>query len=139
MKIKDQTSRQTQAGIGHSAHVHRGGHVQNRSRRRDQRRGRYRARPEEVIPEKGNRQWASLARNARAFKQQVFNMAPAVLPDCVSPRSRPKIRTRGENAVLAEIEREGNSRGPKFRKKILTRADDRNDMTRSTTTEFAVV
>ena len=32
-------SRQTQAGIGHSAPAHRGGHVQNRSRRREQRRG----------------------------------------------------------------------------------------------------
>ena len=39
------TSRQTQAGIGHSAPAHRGGHVQNRSRRRKQRRRRQRTRP----------------------------------------------------------------------------------------------
>ena len=33
----NRTSRPTQAGIGHSAPAHRGGHVQNRSRRRKQR------------------------------------------------------------------------------------------------------
>ena len=33
----DRTSRQTQAGIGHSAPAHRGGHVQNRIRRRQHR------------------------------------------------------------------------------------------------------
>ena len=41
----DRTSRRTQAGIGHSAPAHRGGHVQNKSRRREQRRGRQRTRP----------------------------------------------------------------------------------------------
>ena len=35
----DRTSRQTQAGIGHSAPAHRGGHVQNRISRRQVRRG----------------------------------------------------------------------------------------------------
>ena len=35
----DRTSRQTQAGIGHSAPANRGGQVQNRSRRRQVRRG----------------------------------------------------------------------------------------------------
>ena len=44
-KIKNRTSRQTQAGIGHSAPAHRGGHVQNKSRRRGQRRGRQRTGP----------------------------------------------------------------------------------------------
>ena len=34
-KKKIRTSRQTQTGIGHSAPAHRGGHVQNRSRRRE--------------------------------------------------------------------------------------------------------
>ena len=38
-KKTDRTSRQTQAGIGDSAHAHRGGHVQNRIRRRQVRRG----------------------------------------------------------------------------------------------------
>ena len=33
-KTPDWTSRQIQAGIGHSAPAHRGGHVQNRIRRR---------------------------------------------------------------------------------------------------------
>ena len=42
----DRTSCQTQAGIGHSAPAHRGGHVQNKSRRREQRRGRYRTEPQ---------------------------------------------------------------------------------------------
>ena len=43
-KKKNRTSRQTQAGIGHSAPAHRGGHVQN-SRHRKQRRRRQRTRP----------------------------------------------------------------------------------------------
>ena len=34
IKKTDMTSRLTHAGIGHSAPVHRGGHVQNRIRRR---------------------------------------------------------------------------------------------------------
>ena len=38
-KETGQTSCQTQAGIGHSTPAHRGGHVQNRSRRRQARRG----------------------------------------------------------------------------------------------------
>ena len=38
-KKTDRTSRQTQAGIGHSARAHRGGHVQNRISRRQVRRG----------------------------------------------------------------------------------------------------
>ena len=44
------TSRQTQAGIGHSAPAHKGGHVQNRSRRREQRRGRYRPERQRRVP-----------------------------------------------------------------------------------------
>ena len=38
-KQTDRTSRQTQAGIGHSAPAHRGGHMQNRISRRQVRRG----------------------------------------------------------------------------------------------------
>ena len=34
LKKTDRTSRQTQAGIGHSAPAHRGGHMQNRISRR---------------------------------------------------------------------------------------------------------
>ena len=51
------------------------------------------ARLEEVIAGKCNGQLASRAQIARAFKQQVFDVAPPVFPVCVSPRSRPKIRT----------------------------------------------
>ena len=54
----------------------------------------------EVIPEECNRQRASRAQNTRAFKQQVFDVAPPVFSVCVSTRSRPKIRTRGEILVL---------------------------------------
>ena len=39
IKKTDRTSRQTQAGIGHSAPAHRGGHMQNRISRRQVRRG----------------------------------------------------------------------------------------------------
>ena len=42
---KNRTPRQTQPGIGRSAPVHVGGDVQNRSRRRELRRGRQRTRP----------------------------------------------------------------------------------------------
>ena len=38
-KKTDRTSRQTQAGIGHSLPAHRGGHMQNRISRRQVRRG----------------------------------------------------------------------------------------------------
>ena len=38
-KKTDQTSRRTQAGIGHSAPAHRGGHMQNRISRRQVHRG----------------------------------------------------------------------------------------------------
>ena len=44
-KKRNRTSRQTQVGIGHSAPEYRGGHVQDRSRRREQRRGRQRTKP----------------------------------------------------------------------------------------------
>ena len=47
---RDRISRQTRAGIGHSAPAHRGGHLQNRSRRREQRRGRYRTEPQAAEP-----------------------------------------------------------------------------------------
>ena len=38
-KKTDRTSRQTQAGIGHSTPAHRGGHMQDRISRRQVRRG----------------------------------------------------------------------------------------------------
>ena len=47
---QERTSRQTQAGIDHSAPTHRGGDVQNRSRRREQPRGRYRTEPQAEQP-----------------------------------------------------------------------------------------
>ena len=52
---------------------------------------------QEVIPEECNRQRSSCAQNTRAFKHQVFDVVPPVFSVCVSTRSRPKIRTRGEN------------------------------------------
>ena len=45
-KKTNRASRQTQPGISHSAPTHRGGHVQNRSRRREQRRGTHRTDPQ---------------------------------------------------------------------------------------------
>ena len=44
----DRTSRHTQAGIGHSAPVHRGGHVQNRIRRKQALRGKTGAKSDPV-------------------------------------------------------------------------------------------
>ena len=44
-KKPDQTSRQTNAGIGRAAPTHRCGHVQNRIRRRQARRGKRRTDP----------------------------------------------------------------------------------------------
>ena len=60
--VKIQTSRQTQAGIGHSSPAHRGGHVQNRSRRGEQRRGRQRTSPSAEQPQTDGRP----SRNAKA-------------------------------------------------------------------------
>ena len=72
----------------------------------------------EVIPEECNRQCASRAQNTRAFKQQVFDAAPPVFYVCVSTRSRPKIRTRGEHTILAQSARIGSSGGPKVKQMI---------------------
>ena len=47
---KNRTSCQTQAAIGHSTPAHRGGHVHNRSRRREQRWGRQRTNPQAEQP-----------------------------------------------------------------------------------------
>ena len=49
-KKADRTSRQTQAGIGHSAPAHRGGHMQNRISRRQVRRGKIEHRAEAEQP-----------------------------------------------------------------------------------------
>ena len=46
----NRTSRQTQAGIGHSAPTHRDGHVQNRIRRRQARQGKTRTGPQKEQP-----------------------------------------------------------------------------------------
>ena len=72
----------------------------------------------QVVPEKCNRQCASRPQNNRAFKQQVFDVAPPVFSVCVSTRSRPKIRTRGENTILAQTAGIGSSGGPKVKQMI---------------------
>ena len=77
-----------------------------------------RARPEEVIPEKGKCYRAVLARDTLAFKQQMFNVAPSVFPIRLSPRSRTKTRTQGEDVIVAETTRCGNSCDPKVKTMI---------------------
>ena len=72
----------------------------------------------EVILEERNRQRASRAQNTRAYKQQVFDVAPPVFSDCLSTRGGPKIRTRGENTVLAQTARAASSGGPKVKQMI---------------------
>ena len=74
-----------------------------------------RAHPEEVTPEKGNCYRAVQARDTLAFKQQMLNVAPSVFPSRLSPRSRTKIRTQGEDVIVADTTRRGNSCGPKSR------------------------
>ena len=49
--------------------------------------------PEEDIPEEGQCYRAVQARDTLAFKQQMLNVAPSVLPSRLSPRSRTKTRT----------------------------------------------
>ena len=66
----------------------------------------------EVIPEKGNCHGAVQARDTLAFKQpmlnvNVNNVAPSVFPSLLCPRSRIKIRTRGEDVIVAETTRCG--------------------------------
>jgi len=46
----DRTRRQTQVGIGHSAPTHRGGHEQNRNRRRQVRRSKIKTGPQAEQP-----------------------------------------------------------------------------------------
>ena len=70
----------------------------------------------EVIPEECNRQRASRAQNTRAFKQQVFDVAPPVFSVCV--RGGPKIRTRGENMFPAQTARIASSGGSKVKQMI---------------------
>ena len=55
------------------------------------------------------------ARDTLAFKQQMFNVAPSVFPSRWSPRSRNKVRTQGEDVILAETTRCGNSCDPKVK------------------------
>lgn len=47
-----------------------------------------RTRPEEAISKKGKYHRAAQAGHTRAFKQQVFYVAPSVFPGCLSPRNR---------------------------------------------------
>ena len=77
-----------------------------------------RAHPEEVIPEKGKCYIAVQARDTLAFKQQMFNVAPSVFPSRLSPRSRTKIRTQGEDVIVADTTRRGNSCDPKVKTMI---------------------
>ena len=72
----------------------------------------------EIIPEECNRQRASRAQNTRAFKQQVFDVAPPVFSVCLSTRGGPKIRTRGENTFLAQTAPAASSGGPKVKQMI---------------------
>ena len=72
-----------------------------------------RTHPEEVIPEKSQCYRAVQARNTLAFKQQMLNAAPTVLPSRLSPRSRTKTRTRGEDVIVVETARCSNSCDPK--------------------------
>ena len=65
-------SRQTQAGIGHSAPAHRGGHVQNRSRRREQRRGRQKTNPQAEQPRVDGRP----SRKAKAHQRRLRRRQP---------------------------------------------------------------
>ena len=59
----------------------------------------------EVIPEEFNRQRSPRAQNTRAFKQQVFDVAPPVFSVCVSTRGGPKIRTRGGTTTHQDTSR----------------------------------
>ena len=72
----------------------------------------------EVIPEERNRQRASRSQITRAFKQQVFDVAPPVFSVCVSTRGGPKIRTRGQKTFLAQTARAVSSGGPKVKQMI---------------------
>ena len=72
----------------------------------------------EVIPEECNRPRACCAQNTRAFNQQMFDVAPPVFSICVSTRSRPNIRTRGENTFLAQTAHITSSGGPKVKQMI---------------------
>ena len=48
----------------------------------------------------------------------MFNVAPSVFPSRLSPRSRTKIRTLGEDVIVAETTRRGNSCDPKVKTMI---------------------
>ena len=65
--------------------------------------------PQEVIPEKGMCNRAVQARDILSLKQQVLNVVPSVFPSRLNPRSRTKIRTRGEDMIVAERTRCSNS------------------------------
>ena len=67
-------------------------------------------------PGKGKCYRAVQARETLAFKQQMFNVAPSVFPSRLSPRNRTKIRTQGEDVIVAETTRRGNSCDPKSRR-----------------------
>ena len=72
----------------------------------------------EVIPEKGKCHGAVQARDTLAFKQQMFIVAASVFTCRLRPRSRTKIRTPGEDVIVAENTRCGNSCVPKVKAMI---------------------
>ena len=67
------------------------------------------------MPEKGKCYRAVEARDTPTFKQQMFNVAPSVFPNRLSPSSRIKIRTQGKDVIVAETTRRGNSCDPKVK------------------------
>ena len=77
-----------------------------------------RTHPEKVIPEEGKCYIAVQARDTLAFKLQMLNVAPSVLPSRLNPKSRTKIRTGGKDAIVAETTRCGKSCDPKVKTMI---------------------
>ena len=87
----------------------------------------------------GNRQSASHARDTRARKQQVFNVAPPVYPDARARGADPKSGHEGETRSWRIMHAEVTAVDPKSNRSSPTRCDDRNDITRCTTAKGALV
>ena len=94
-KIKlNRTSRQTQVGIGHSAPAKRGGHVQNRSRRREQRQGRQRTRPQAEQPRMDGRTTRQEGEGWPIFTQtEAASCTPQTTHQARTPRLETRIAT----------------------------------------------
>ena len=88
--IKNRTSRHAQAAIGYSPPAHRGGHVQNRSRRREQRRGRQRTKPGAEQPRMDGRP----SRKAKARQHRLRQR---------QPRARSRWHTKQEPQLETSI------------------------------------